>query len=43
MELRHAEAIRRELQVEIRRERKQASRRAVEEHLELQLEVEEAR
>jgi Mg-chelatase subunit ChlD len=42
LELRHAEAIRRELQVEIERERSKASRRAVEQRRELQLEVEAA-
>lgn len=41
--LQHAEAIRRELQVEIQRERKQASQRAAEQHRDLHLEVEEAR
>jgi hypothetical protein len=41
-ELRHAEAIRRELKVEIERERSKASRRAAEQRRELQLELEEA-
>jgi hypothetical protein len=42
MELQRAEAIRRELQVEIERERSEASRRAAEQLRELRLEVENA-
>ena len=42
LELRHAEAIRRDLEVEIERERSKASQRAAEQHRELQLKVEEA-
>jgi Mg-chelatase subunit ChlD len=42
LELRHAEAIRQELQVEIERERSKASRRAAEQRRELRLEVETA-
>jgi len=42
LELRHAEAIRRDLEVEIERERSKASQRAAEQRRELQLKVEEA-